>query len=64
MRPTAGNAALRPAQNFSRSASFCETRISAAPLFSSTAVMAPISSATSSGVPSDSQSRIASASMS
>ncbi|MCY1562366.1 hypothetical protein D9M68_997460 [compost metagenome] len=64
MRPAAGNAFLRPDQNLSRSASLCDTWMALAPAASSTAVMRAISSSTSSGVPSDSHSRMAAASVS
>jgi hypothetical protein len=64
MRPAAGKAFLRPDQNFSRSASLVDTAIAVAPDAFITSVMRAISSSTSSIVPSDSHSRIASASMS
>jgi len=62
MRPTAGNAALRPDQYKRRCASSFDTRISDAPAASSTRFTSAISAATSSGVPSDSTSSTAAAS--
>src|SRR5260221_150463 len=64
MRPTAGNAALRPDQKRSRSASLCEQRMSVAPLARITSIIFSISCATSSREPYDSARRIASASRS
>jgi hypothetical protein len=61
MRPLAGKAFLRPLQNFRRSASSRLTAMAVAPQRRSTSLMRPISSSTSSGVPSLSHSRMASA---
>ncbi len=61
LRPLAGKAFLRPDQNFSRCASLSLTVSWVAPQPRSTASMRSISSATSSGVPSLSHSRMASA---
>ena len=52
---------FRPAQNLSRSASLCDVLILIAPLCCMMALILWISSATSSALPSDSHSRIASA---
>jgi hypothetical protein len=61
MRPLAGNAFLRPLQKRRRSASSRLTAMAVAPLVVNTSRMRPISSSTSSGVPSLSHNRIASA---
>ena len=64
MRPLAGNAFMRPAQNFSRSASLRLISNRVAPASFITATMRANSSSTSSGVPSLSQISVAAASRS
>ena len=62
MRPTAGKAALRPAQSLSRSTSSAAVRKEVAPLSSKILCTRQISSDTSSFTPSNSHNKIASAS--
>ncbi len=61
MRPLAGKAFLRPLQKRRRSASLSLTVMAVAPAPRSTSLMWAISSSTSSGVPSLSHSKMASA---
>ena len=62
MRPAAPNAALRPDQKRSRCSSLFDTSTRVAPLVAIRSRTTSTSAATSAGTPSDSQSRIASAS--